>query len=578
MQASRQIGPSQPACRRDWAIAGALFMVTLALRLLFLLRSQDTTWPHSVLYEGDAPVWVRWAALLDAGQSFEDDLPFRTPGVAFLLRWIGAVAPPFTGAKVVWCVLSAATPALLHLVMVRRLGRIAAIVAALLTAVSFGSFALASSLNNEVPYTLLLVGILGLTLRWVDGPRAPISTGLGLMHGACLLLRAEHLALLVMLEAWSATVAWRRGMMGTRAVRELATVGAVALLTCVPWMLRSHAAVERFNAPTPLIPFESRQPPWTPGAIAMFRALPGYAQSANFAFLCDLSRRGDWSQVDEAAVHDFFEHRWGSVPEPLASWSLVSLKGPLDFALGNDLRGEGGFSRAALADAESPDPPFALARPSHAHLVNHGYAVGWASIRSDPARWSRLAFEKLRRFIDGATLGLFPADWPHAAPHVRQPIDIAVAARGDASAWNASMLALMGVGAIAACRLPGGGALLVVLAYRLLVVVAFYGYARHAASIGPVLFALTGLAVQWIVGMAARVPAIASLSGAWRGAGIAACAATLAAAVIGCWNTPEWFGRPAVAGGIITPTPHWHPDAFEAVDAIAIEPMPASAR
>lgn len=564
--------------RRDFAVAAALFAATLTVRLAFLLHSQDTAWPHSVPYEGDAPVWAKWASMLAGGQPFEDDLPFRTPGVAFMLRWLGLHAPPFTAAKVIWCVMSAGTPATLYLIVARRFGRLAAAVAAVLTAVSFGSFTLATSLNNEAPYALLVTLTLGATLAWVVVPRTALSVAIGLMNGACMLLRAEHAALLAMLGVWALFAAVRRGARPMRALAQCTLMACVAVLACLPWMLRSHAAAQRFNTASPPVLYDRAQPPWTPGAVAMFEALPGFARAPNFAYLSDLARRGGWAQVDEAAVHDFFERRWGSTPEPLPAWSLVSFKGALDFALSNDLRGDGGFTRVALGDAESPDPAFALARPSHAHLVNHGYEVGWKSIRSDPSRWTRLATEKLRRFVDGATLGLFANDWPHAAPHTRRSIDLSVPDRGDAPAWNALMLALMALGAIVAMRTPGGGALLAVLAYRLLVIVAFYGYARHAVSIAPVLFAFTGLAVQRIAAIAATAVPLRAHAATARHAGLIAAAAAFVAAGVSAWNPPVWFAHPLAAGGRITPAPQWHPDAFEAVDAIVIEPMPASAR
>ena len=580
IEANPRAATATPArlTRLDFGIASAIFVVTLGLRLLFLFRSQDTTWPHSVLYEGDAPVWARWAALMAAGQPFEDDLPFRTPGVAFMLRWLGMTTPPFTAAKVLWCVMSAATPAVLQCLVTRWFGRVAACVAALLTAISFGSFALATSLNNEVPYALLVTVTLALTLRWTEEPRTGRSIVLGMLHGACMLLRAEHLALLVALDAWAAASAWRRGSGLARTLAQASLVGAFAVLACVPWMLRSHAAVERFNTNAPTIVFERTQPPWTPGAAAMFRALPGFAQGPNFAFLTDIARREAWPQVDERSVHDFFENRWGSTPQALPAWSLVSFKGPLDFALSNDLRGDGGFSRTALADAESADPAFSLARPSHAHLVNHGYAVGWASIRSDPGRWVRLVDEKLLRFANGATLGVFANDWPHGPRHTRQAIDLAVPAGDDAPAWSRSMLGLMIAGALVAAATPGGGALLVVLAYRALVIVAFYGYARHAASIGPVLFTLVGLAVQWIAAWATGWKALRERARFVRTVAVVVAALTLVLAFRSAWNPPVWFATPVSASGQITPTPHWHADAFEAVDAIVIEPMPASAR
>jgi len=46
-QAPAAVGTSG---RTDLWIAAGLFATTLALRLTFLLRSQDASWPHSVLY------------------------------------------------------------------------------------------------------------------------------------------------------------------------------------------------------------------------------------------------------------------------------------------------------------------------------------------------------------------------------------------------------------------------------------------------------------------------------------------------------------------------------------------------
>lgn len=561
---------ARPWGRADLLLAGLFALVTLAMRVMLLLRSQDTAWPHGVLYEGDAPVWAQWAAALSSGRPFEDDLPFRTPGVAFALHWMGASTPPFTAAKLVWCVMSAATVGVLHLVVTRWFGRVAAMVAAFLTAVSFGSQAIAVSLNNEAPYALLITGVTGATLAWRDRPRMWLAIALGLMHGVCLLLRAEHVMLLGMLTAWSAVSAARRGTSWVRAVTQMAAAATLAVITCMPWILRSHAAVVRFNTMDSGIVWDRTDPPWTPEAAERLRALPGFAQRPNFAYLGSLAKQSGAAQVDEATVRDFFERRWGSTPEPLASWSLVSFKGPLDFALANDLRGDGGFSVVGLADSGSPAPAFSLARPSHLNLVNHGYAVGWASIRQDPMAWSRLVFEKLRRFADGATLGLFANDWPHAWRHVRHPVDMAVPERGDAPAWTTIMLSLLVLGAWVAWRSPAGGVLLVIVGYRILVVTAFYGYARHAVSIGPVLFTLIGVAVQWMAGQEFLRPRRNLL----RRLGVAATAVLLVNGLIWSWRAPIWFAQ----GARIRPTPEWHPDAFESVDAITLEPLPGSVR
>ena len=222
-------------------------MATLALRLLYLHRSVDAAWPHTMLYEGDATVWAQWAALLHAGQPFESDLAFRTPGVAWLLHWMGAVAPPFTMAKVVWCGMSAATPAALYLVMARWFTRTAGVLAALLCALGFGSFVMAVSLNNEAPYALLLVCITGVTLAWVDRPTWKLGVMLGVLHGAAMLLRAEHLLLMEMLCALAAWQAWRgRVAPGRIATQTLwgAACGSCRLRAMVAARARRGRAVQ----------------------------------------------------------------------------------------------------------------------------------------------------------------------------------------------------------------------------------------------------------------------------------------------------------------------------------------------
>ena len=560
-----------PLDRRDALIAAAFATATLALRLLYLHRSVDAAWPHTMLYEGDATVWAQWAALLHAGKPFESDLAFRTPGVAWLLHWMGAVAPPFTAAKVVWCAMSAATPAVLYLVMGRWFTRTAGVLAALLCTLGFGSFVMAVSLNNEAPYALLLACIAGATLAWVDRPTWTVGAGLGVLHGFAMLLRAEHLLLMEMLCVVAAWQLWRAGVRPARIAAQTVWLLLAAVAVCAPWSLRSHAAAERFNTEAPPLPYAQAQPPWTPAAQAFMDRLPAFAREGNFAFLSAQSRQAGLQVVDAPDVRAFFEREWTSVPEPLPTWTLVSFKGSLDFALSNHPGSDGGFSKVGLRDGHDRDPPFSFARPSHTRLVNHGYEVGWRFIQADPSRWLRLVQEKLRRFGDGLTLGLFATDWPHAATLVRQPVDMATPLRGDATWWNALMLLMIGGGMVVACTRCGGWIWIAVLAYRVAVIVAFYGYARHAVAIAPALCALTALALDaaWTM-LRARWHAPVTAMRVCTGC---AMAALFAVAAWTCWHAPVMMARPAAPGGMITAAPQWGEDAYEAVDAIVLQPI-----
>ena len=571
--------------RADLFIALVFTTLTLALRLMYLLHSPDFAWPHSLLYEGDAPVWARWAMQLNLEQPFEYDLAFRTPGVAWILHWLGFIATPFTRAKIIWCAISAMTTGLLYLVIARWFSRNAGIIAATLFALSYGSFVLATSLNNEAPYALLLVAIIGATLKWIDEPTFAWSLLLGALHGCAVLLRAEHLLLLAMLLMYAA---WRARTNGAsfrpvanaphnkatstlkvnalmNVVIHSALVLAAALALCVPWSIRSHNAAHKFNTDAPPIFFATAQPPWTPAAIAYLNRLPAFARAGNFAFMCDLNKRSGLLVVDDTDVRAFFEREWNYTPEPIAEWSLISLKGPLDFALANHPNADGGFTNAGLSDSHDSNAIFSLARPSHTRLVNHGYEIGMDYIRADPARWLTLAREKLARFQDGATLGLFANDWPHKAKHVRRPVDLATPIRFDAPVWNYAVLASLGIGAFFACLRRGGLILILVVAYKIAVTIAFYGYARQAVSIAPVLFALSALCIDAACMLAPRTRL-------FRWPVRAVLASLFIVAAVQATPPPRFNARPAKIQGRITNTPQWGAGAFESFDQLVLEP------
>ena len=96
---------------REGSGARAALVLTVAamvVRVLFLFASADRAWPHSILYEGDAPTWVAWAGSLDRGEAFEADLPIRSPAVAFVLHWLTNPdgVRSWVALKIVWCALS----------------------------------------------------------------------------------------------------------------------------------------------------------------------------------------------------------------------------------------------------------------------------------------------------------------------------------------------------------------------------------------------------------------------------------------------------------------------------------------
>ncbi|MCE9618948.1 MAG: glycosyltransferase family 39 protein [Planctomycetes bacterium] len=588
--------------RRDLLVAAAIFLLTLALRLIYLFHSPDLAWPHSILYEGDAPIWVRWSHLLGGGTPFEDNLPFRTPGVAWLLHWMYSsdapyttLAAPFTSVKIVWCIFSAATPAALYLILARWFSRRTGLIAAALCSVSFGSFALSVSLNNEAPYALLVVALTGVTLAWIGRPTWLLALTLGALHGMALLLRAEHELLLAMFLLYAVVRAWREGRTawtskpasensvsnirhGGATPQRVAGGTVLVLVTilavCAPWVIRSHTATHAMNhrrtshhygSPDPYV---VAKPPWTPAAIAYLESLPAFARMGNFAYLSSIAQRNGMQVVDEADVRAFFDREWGYTPEPLNEWTLISLKGPLDFALANHPDADGGFSRVGLKDSHDADATFSLGRPSHSRLVNHGYAVGWDYIRGDFGHWLGQVREKLARFQEGATLGLFANDWPYPGTHVRHAIDLAAPQRGGAPVWSVAVIVSLLVGAVVACRRRGGVIWLLIVAYKIGITIAFYGYVRQAVSIAPALFALSALGLD----AACCVGACKHHTLRRWAAGIA-CAVLFTVAAYQAWFPPRFTPRVAQPNGRFFNAPQWGPGSFESFDELILEPI-----
>jgi hypothetical protein len=547
------------------AARGALlvFALALAVRALFLFATSDRGWPHSAFYEGDAPVWARWAAALDRGEPFEFDLPMRTPGVAFLLHWAtpGNVAPPFTAWKLVWCALGAATCAALFAVVRGTLGSRTAWIAALFATFGFGSYQLATSLNGEAPYALLLVLLVGATARWSEAPRGSLALALGVLHGAALLLRAEHALLLVLFLAW--------GVLATRSAagwRTSALIAAVAVLACAPWSLRSRAAAQRFNAVEEHpVDFALAQPPWSAEAQAFLLSLPAFAREGNFAYAQYLAASSGKSSVELGDLERYFDQRFGYRPEPLAEWTLVSSKGPLDFALANHPASDGGFSRAALLDGLDPAPEFAFGRPSHLKLYNHGYAAGFAWIRADPAAWLGLVGRKLERFFAGAALGWTAWDLPHGRDLRRRPVDLAVPLAPSVLA-QACLAACVAAGVWLAGRTTVGALCLIVIAHKLAIAVLFYGYARQAVSIHFAFAVLAAVALDALLARA-RVPERVA-----AGSLVALAAVFLAGDVAYVSRSRDFDVRPAHPNAVIGRTPEWGAGAFEAVDEVEILP------
>lgn len=628
-------------------VALAIFLAALATRLGFLWSSPDRAWPHSVGFEGDAPLWVRYAASLQRGEPFEFGLPIHTPGMAYLLRWTGGVSPAggFVAHKVAWCVLSAVSCVLTWLLARRvfaastwaraaqskprpsRSGQTEprplgsgqteprpsggspteprpsgsgvaevrpgvpiaaeriAVVAGLLAAASFALTVQATSLNNETPYTFLLLLIVLLTLRVADGRTVPGLVALAALHGIAVLFRAEHTLLFVLLGAYLAW-RWRRagkppagtsvntpsagGPPAAAARVRLGVVSSLAVLAVgfflvpFPWNIRSYRAIQRFNAVEPRpIDFDAARPPWTPEAVAFVRDLPAFAREGNFWRLGDVAGAAGLSTVTRESVENWFRDEAGYVPRPLSPWTFVSNQGPLCFALANHARADGGFS-TTLLDEDGGPAGLAFGYPRHLQIFQQGYRLGLQYVVDHPVDALRLLGRKLAIFGSGLTQGLTPLNVPVGTDGLRRPADQCSAPARAPWVWPVATLTLAAIGAGVCLRRGVGGALLIVVVQKVLIAVLFFGYVRQAASIWPffaILIAL-GMEVALFAPLLRRQPRLA------KAQPLLVTAAFAAIVGIGTFCATRTV-RYDVFGGI-DHTPQWGAGAFESHQPLTI--------
>ncbi len=514
----REQKPTSTAPRRrtDWLIAGAIFVVALIARMLFLITSPDRDWPHSIFYEGDAVVWVEWATAIDRHEAFNFNLPIHPPGVAYPMAYLyrGVHARDFASMKALWCVMSAAACGLTYFACARNgLGRRVGVVASFLLCFSFGQYVLATSLNSETPYVFLLTAMVVLTQRALRRPALWSITCLGVLQGLALLLRPEHPLLLLMWMAWmllakpvggathdATTIANTRLLRRAR-VASVAFMLLVAVLMCTPWTTHAILSVRHFNS-VELDPIKFNLAPiaWSEDGRAALNALPAFARHDNFEFICDWAQRLRLPQVTARDVDRFFREVFGYTPRKSSPLVLISNQGPFSFALANHPRSDGGFSRIALAHPmRGIDPTMAFAFPPHNQIFNDGWRVGFGYILDDPRAWLVLVGKKLQRFADGITFGFGSNNLPLGREGVRHRVDILVATGPLAQIWQVALLALLAAGIVLALarRMPPPTSLwALIIINKIIITILFYGYARQAASIAPAFFVFIAITID----------------------------------------------------------------------------------
>lgn len=448
--------------RAELAWAAGLTLLAWVHRLLFLASNRDRAWPFTIFYEGDSETFFRYARTLLAGRLYDNGIPYHPPGFAWLLAGVHALAGagsnddevPFVAVKAILALVASGAVGLLYLLVRPYLGRVVALVAALLAAWHFGLYVLAVAPVSEGSFLTLLLGTLLLWSRRFEHPMAapregerdqvgggwPAAVALGICGGLLALLRAESALVFAVLLVVGAAGAWKRRQDGgVAAFRPWLIAAGVALLTVAPWTIRNAIRLGEVN-----------------------------------------------------------QRLAGQLAEPLPRFVPMTIYGPLNLALANNARSNGTFSRAALASQASSDV-LDLADPQHLRYLLHGRSIAWEWIRRNPGGFVRLAGKKWALFFSAWKLGWTQWDLPGGLKGTRQPVDLFTPDRWWA-AWIALPFALLGL--LYGLAFPGGPRRWAVLsllltAAGLLVTTLFFGYVRQGLLVLPFQLAWTATGLVW---------------------------------------------------------------------------------
>ena len=512
--------PTQPG----W-IPFALFLLALSLRLLFWQATPDRSWAYSAAYQGDAMVWLDYAAALKSDLPFAQNLPLRPPGNAYLvaLLWDGTPSG-FFALKLFWCLLGALAVPLFFRALRDAFSYPVALAAGLVLAASSPLLMFATSINNEAPY-LLLVAILFASWRGVcSSPSIPRLLSWGFVNALACLFRAEHLLFFLLGTAGLLALSWRHDRIGTTwkvIGRRFAWVAAAAFVCLLPWHLEAWAACRDFNRLEPQVPPATAQAQaaiesqlaflsWEDGARELGDRLPAFSRRTMKTFVAaTVAMRGG----TRVTANDFaiLDQAFGWRPEPISEHPLLALYGGLNFYLANPGDGEGGFSRAAL---EAPPPleggigrypamlvgglppnDLALSYPPHLAAVNHGYALGLAWLRDHLGAVPGLLFAKARIFWSGAAPGLGGFNAPLGLSGERRRVDLTVAQGPLASAWRLLILAFFLLGLWSCRRRVEALPFALLFLNQAVASLAFFGYARLGALALPAVAAFVACGV-----------------------------------------------------------------------------------
>jgi 4-amino-4-deoxy-L-arabinose transferase-like glycosyltransferase len=419
-------------CTRHPAPVGVLgtFLLSLLLRVLYLNGSMDRDWPFSIFFYGDMRFFHGYALDWARDTPTKATLPYHPPlfpaVLGMLYQLLGEPRGSAFPYKLSLALLNSATVAFTWWWWRRVLGTGWSLVAAALFSASFGWLVLSTTYSNEVLYGLFLSATCWLVLKSREGLAWWAAALLGAVMGLGSLTRAEHLYLWPFLLAYVVFHRDRQVPWKPQLPRWALAV-AVCLAVLAPWSVRNARILQELNAQNPAL-------------------------------------------------------------EPLPELSLVTVYGPINFAMANNAGATGGFT-PDLVNQLGQNGNLDVANPAQRHLLLHGYAEGLRWMSEHPGDAARLWLSKLSRWQDGLNLGFGVSSWPSGLRGSRPPVDVFL----PESAWLQWPLTLLLLaGAALSLRAPYRAFSLftLVVLHRALITLAFFGYARGLLVVFPALLPL----------------------------------------------------------------------------------------
>ena len=485
------------------------------MRLLYWQATPDRTWPYSVAFKGDAPVWLQYAQDLQRGLPVDLGLPIHPPGAGYLTAalWNGTAAG-IGFVRFAWVGMGALVVLAFHRALRRTFPATVAACAAGYAAGATGLVVLSSSINNETPYLLLVTASFAV-LGGVDASDSRVRLGLwGLLNGLACLVRVEHVLFVAL---WTGFLAWRGRERG-RTAGALALAAVPFALVLLPWHIHAWSSLARFqDRPAPDEPalraMEASLAPlaWDAGRRRGARAGPRVRAPHERALRRGHRRAPRGHDRARGGLRASCRTRSATCPARCRAFRSSRSTGRSTSRSRTTRRRPAASRRRRSRPCRPcvrradrfppalvgpPPPELALVYPPHLRLVNDGYRIGLAHIASDPVRFARLAARKLAIFWSGAASGLTGYGVPAGATGLRRAVDMVAADGLPATLFAIALLAVCASGAVVARGQAAVVPWLLFLASKVAVTIAFFGYARQGAAVIPVVALLGALAFE----------------------------------------------------------------------------------